>query len=323
MGDHGVRLAESWRLAEWAASARGHPPQAAFHPHRTRASRSPRHNNPDAHIHWRRSHHRAGNQHGSEQVIAGLVLLLAVCGWVHGGESGARRALAVGTPAFDGPISPEVMLHRFGARRLQIYEMPALFKMLRQICARARLTTMPDLYYIADPGSMNAYALGKPAHSVITITEGLLRGLTPSELAAILAHEVAHICNHDTSAMSWAAALQQAIASTSAGALLSMQHQACAFAPGQALTVLLTGASSIAQLLSLCLSRLRELDADALALELLDDPQALVTALGKLERHHAGHEMAMMRACEDQLEKYLRSHPATAERVAALVRLSR
>jgi len=273
---------------------------------------------------WRRSHHRAGNQRGSEQVITGLVLLLAVCGWVDGGESGARRALALSTPAFDGPISSEVMLHRFGARRLHHYEMPALFELLREICNRARLTRTPELYYLADPLSMNAYALGKPAHSAITITEGLLRGLTASELAAILAHEVAHICNHDGSAMSWATALQQAIASTSAGALRSMQqHQASAFAPGQALTVLLVGASSIAQLLSLCLSRLRELDADAMALELLDDPLALITALGKLERHHASHDLAMIRACEDRLEKYLRSHPETAERVAALQLLSR
>ena len=320
MLDFGVKLADQFYCDRWGAAVATYPAAPKTFPHQPRQGRL----DAETHLHQthlQRTYHRAGNQRGSEQVIAGMLLLLAVCGWVNGGEEGARRALAVGSPAFDGPISPEVMLHRYGARRLQFHELPAVFKTLREICRRARLARVPDLYYIADPSSMNAYALGKPDHSAITITEGLVRGLTPSELTAILAHEVAHICNHDGSAMGWAAALQRAIATTSAGGLLALHAQSRASARGRPLTVLLSGAAAIAQLLSLCLSRLREFDADALALELLDDPQAFVTALGKLERHHSGYEATMMRACQDELQRYLRSHPETAERVGRLQRL--
>jgi heat shock protein HtpX len=268
--------------------------------------------------------HRVVNQRNSGQVIAGMVLLLAVCGWISGGEEGARRAVSEGTLPSDAPgISPKVMQRQFGARLLQPHEMPVLFGMLRDICRRAHLPRLPDLYYIADPDSMNAYALGRPEASAITVTEGLLRGLAPRELAAILAHEVAHIRNNDGSAMGWAAALQRAISLSSVVGLMTLQqHKGGPAKPAQPLALLLSAASGIAQLLCLALSRVRELDADALALELIDDPQALVAALHKLERHHVGRQLAAMAAREDELVRFLRSHPATYERVGILLRLA-
>jgi heat shock protein HtpX len=268
--------------------------------------------------------HRAVNQRNSGQVIASMVLLLAVCGWISGGEEGARRAVTDGTVPSDAPaISPKAMQRQFGARLLQPHEMPALFGMLRNICHRAHLPRLPDLYYIADSDSMNAYALGRPDGSAITVTEGLLRGLAPRELAAILAHEVAHIRNNDGSAMSWAAALQRAISLSSLVGLMTLQrHKGGPAAPAQPLALLLSAASGIAQLLCLALSRVRELDADALALELIDDPQALVAALHKLERHHASRQAAAMAAQEDELVRFLRSHPATYERVGILLKLA-
>jgi heat shock protein HtpX len=268
--------------------------------------------------------HRAVNQRNSGQVIAGMVLLLALCGWISGGEDGARRAVTDGAaPSNAPPISPEAMQRQFGARLLRPHEMPAVFDMLRDICRRAHLPRLPDLYYVADPDSMNAYALGRPERSAITVTEGLLRGLTPRELAAILAHEVAHIRNNDGSAMSWAAALQRAISLSSVVGLMTLQRYSGGPAtPAQPLALVLRAASGIAQLLCLALSRVRELDADALALDLINDPQALVAALHKLERHHAGRQVAAMAARNDDLVRLLRSHPATCERVGMLLKLA-
>jgi heat shock protein HtpX len=268
--------------------------------------------------------HRASNQRNSGQVIAGMVLLLALCGWINGGEDGARRAVAEGTPAPDeAALSPEAMQRRFGARLLQPREMPALFDMLTGICRRAHLTRLPNLYYVADSDSMNAYALGGPDGSAITVTEGLLRGMTSGEIAAILAHEVAHIRNNDGWAMSWAAALQRAVALTSVAGLTTLQRQPNgAVMSARPLALLLSVASAIAQLLCLALSRVRELDADALALELIDDPQALVAALHKLERHHTARHVAAMAARDDTVIRFLRSHPATCERVGILLKLA-
>jgi len=92
--------------------------------------------------------------------MAGMVLLLALCGWITGGEEGVRRAVSESTPPDDGiAISPEMMRRRFGARPLHPHEMPALFEILQDICRRANLFRLPDLYLIAAPYSMNAYAL--------------------------------------------------------------------------------------------------------------------------------------------------------------------
>lgn len=265
---------------------------------------------------------RAANERRSGRVIAGMVLLLALCGWISGGEDGARWALTQGTPRDDGMASsPEEMRRRFGARPLHPSEMPALFGILRDICRRAQLARLPEVYYIASPNSMNAYALGGPDGSAITLTEGLLRGMTLSEIAGILAHEVAHIRNNDGRAMSWAAALQRAIALTSLTGLASVQARGAAL-PSSPVALLLGGAPAIAQLLYLALSRIRELDADALALQLIDNPQTLVTALHKLERHHTGAPFMSASAPEDSFVGFLRSHPATWERVGVLLSLA-
>jgi heat shock protein HtpX len=150
----------------------------------------------------------------------------------------------------------------------------------------------------------------------------LLRGMTRDEIAGILAHEVAHIRNNDIWTMSWAAALHRSIEWTSlAGlALLRAQHGCMAVSPS--LAALLRAAPSIAQLLCLALSRTRELDADATALELTGDWQALIAALRKLERHHAGFLVPSAAARDDGTMRLLRSHPATSERVGALLCLA-
>jgi len=82
---------------------------------------------------------------------------------------------------------------------------------------------------------------------------------------------------------------------------------------------LLSAAPAIGQLLCLALSRIRESDADATALELTGNWQGLVAALNKLERHHTGSSVLPVAAFEDGPLRLLRSHPATAERVGALL----
>ncbi len=268
---------------------------------------------------FQRHLHRAGNHKDTRRVIAGMVLLLALCGWIADGEDGARLALSCGVSPPEGPaISPDTMLRQFGARQLHPTEMPALFAMLHDICRRAHLPRMPDLYYLSDPNSMNAYALGGPERSAITVTEGLLRGMTPAEIAGILAHEVAHIRNNDVTSMSWATALHRAIVLTSFAALQARSKPGAG--KGPSITIMLTGASVISHLLYLTLSRIRELDADAAALELIDNPGSLVAALHKLEHHHGGSHVPP--PASEGPARFLRSHPPTWERVGILAKLS-
>jgi heat shock protein HtpX len=266
-----------------------------------------------------RSLDRADNHRRSGRVIAGMLLLLATCGWIFGGDVGAKWAVSGAPLPDDSAISPENMLRQFGARLLHPAEMPMLFDMLRTICARACLLRCPDLYYLPAVSEMNAYALGGPRRSAITLTDGLLRGMTPNEVAAILAHEVAHIRNGDACAMSWAAMLHRAIVLTSLASLAALQCGARS--TPTPLAALLSCASTVGQLLCLALSRIREFDADATALELIDDPHALVSALNKLERHHNPGQPWSAASVQFGVE-FLRSHPTTGKRVDHLLRLA-
>jgi heat shock protein HtpX len=72
-----------------------------------------------------------------------------------------------------------------------------------------------------------------------------------------------------------------------------------------------------ANLVVLALSRNREFDADAAAARLTGDPEALATALDKLERMEA---LFLRRALPGlaPLPRWLRTHPAPQERIARL-----
>jgi heat shock protein HtpX len=266
---------------------------------------------------------RTVNHRHSGQVLAGMLLLLAVCGFVVGGLDGARGAVAHGTlqPA-DFEVSPLVMERRFGARLLRAADVPLLFVRLHDICRRAGLLRQPELYYLPAPQSMNAYALGSTERSAIVLTQGLLDRMTPAEVAGILAHEVAHIRNNDGLAMTWAARLQRSVAATSLAALKMANGRGLAVAASSPLAIFLFSAPAIGQLLYLALSRVRELDADALALDLIDDPRSLVAALHKLEHFHATRGLPSQAALENGLARLVRSHPATSERVGILLRLA-
>jgi heat shock protein HtpX len=269
---------------------------------------------------FQRHLHRELNGQRSGFAIAGMLLLLAVCGWIVDGEDGARRAVVFGGLKPDAlVISPDIMSRRFGAKLLRPAEMPALFARLHDICRRARLTHLPDLYYLPAPNNMNAYALGGPRRSAIVLTDGLLHRMTEDEVAGILAHEVAHISNNDRFAMDWATSLQRAVAFTALAALSARRND---WIPNGALAAFLRSAPSIAQLLYLALSRSRELDADARALDLIDRPHALVAALNKLEHFHTNAQLIPMQAFEDGVARLMRSHPTTCERVGLLAQFA-
>lgn len=277
---------------------------------------------PDALPQLRQVLNRARNDQHSGQMITGLVLLLAFCGWVGGGDEAAQALVSGATPPRDsgGALSPRDMQLRFGARPLHPSAMPEIYAVLADMSRRAGLSRPPALYCIAGADKMNAYALGNSESSAITLTEGLVRGMSRAEMTGILAHEIAHIANNDAWTMRFAGALQHAIAAVAPTAF-SLLRTRRPTAPQQPLETLIGCAPMMAQLLYLGLSRIRERDADAMALQLTDDPQALVAALAKLERHHNGAQMPAPVPNEAVLH-YFRSHPATRDRVGMVFSLA-
>lgn len=268
----------------------------------------------------RRRLNRATSDQTTGHLTAGLVLLLALCGWVHAGDDGAQRAVVASVPPATPPLPSTAQMHRrYRARRLERWEAPRLFAIAGSMCDRARLTNLPDIYVLPDIDAMNAYALGNRDAAAITLTEGLLSRMTPDEVAAIVAHELAHVCNDDGATMALAFSLQRAISWWAmAGALGKPAHVHAS--PSLAYWVF-NSAPAIAELLCLGLSRVRELAADALALDLIADPRALSSALLKLDRHHQGARPPAFDASSELLA-YLHSHPLVAQRVANVQRLS-
>jgi heat shock protein HtpX len=267
----------------------------------------------------RRWLHHAVNERRSGRAIAGLTLLLALCGWITGGDEGAKLAVVGALPASRGPqASRDAMRRRGDALRLWPADAPELFDHMHGVCRRAGLRHMPDVYLLPAERSMNAYALGTPDDAVITLTGGLLAGMTRNEVTAIIAHEIAHICNNDASTMALAAELHRSVRLVSAAGLAAMAARTQMPLPLPLLARLLQTAPAISELLCLALSRIRELAADAVALDLISDPRALASALKKLEHHHRSLGRASAFPADDDLTGYLRSHPSTDQRVGFL-----
>jgi heat shock protein HtpX len=121
--------------------------------------------------------------------------------------------------------------------------------------------------------------------------------------------------------MDWAAALNRAIERVAAAVLAALRARG-ERTPGRPLASLLSAAPTLSRLLLLALSRIRELDADATALDLTGDSHAMVGALAKLERHHGGSAMPAADTFDDGPMRFLRSHPETSERVGTLLSLA-
>ena len=267
----------------------------------------------------RRSNHRTAKDLNSTDLITGLNSLLSWCSWICGASIGRKCTVSQRALTIDPiTITPASMQRRFNATPLHRYQNVRVHDLLEKICRHSDLPRMPELYYIADPTLMNAYALGNRSHSAIILTGGLLEKLTEPELGAIVAHEVAHICNSDSWTLNFAASLQSAICAMSVfglanhnGALLTSQN-----------ALFLRAAPAVGELLCLALSRVREFAADALSLELTDEPHALASALEKLERHHSPQQLAAASRHDDYLPQFLCSHPSTGERVDALLCLA-
>lgn len=83
-----------------------------------------------------------------------------------------------------------------GARSLTRKEAPDLYNLLENLCV-SRGLTMPALNIIETP-ALNAFASGLDEKSYkVTVTRGLIETLDKDELEAVLAHELTHIMNRD------------------------------------------------------------------------------------------------------------------------------
>ena len=272
--------------------------------------------------------HRWLNRLQTALLVLTLPGIAAVAGSLLLGDGGLWLALAAAgfTLLLEPAAASGLTLRLYGARPLHPNEAPDLWAVLRELAARAGLPAVPVPHYVPS-GVVNAFATGSKHHAAIALTDGLLRSLTPRELTGVLGHEIAHIANEDLRVMGLADSISRL---THLLALLG-QLAIVLSLPALLLGVtevnwpallLLAVAPQLALLAQLGLSRVREFDADRLAAELTGDPHGLASALAKIERVSRSWRAWLLPGWGNPEPSWLRTHPATAERIERLLELA-
>jgi heat shock protein HtpX len=230
-----------------------------------------------------------------------------------------------------------------GGHEVTRAEQPRLYNLLENLCI-SRGIPMPKLK-IMDTPALNAFASGlNQKQYSITVTSGLIDGLNDAELEAVLAHELTHIRNGDVRMMVVAVIIAGVVSfaaeiffrimfrggmrmggGSSSG---SSDRKGGAGAAILLAVVLIAVAWFLSLVIRFALSRSREFLADAGAVELTKDPDAMIMALRKIENRGElnGVTSAVMEMCVDNprsgFEDMFATHPSIESRVDALVRMA-
>lgn len=224
-------------------------------------------------------------------LLAALTGLLVLVGELIGGPSGAVLflVLAGAMNFFAYWYSDKVALKMAGAHEVTENQEPGLFAIVHNV---AQLSGMPmPRVYVIETDSPNAFATGRnPEHAVVAVTSGIRRILNDRELTGVLGHEMGHVRNRDILTSSIVATLAGAI-SMIAQMLMFSEMFGGGFGGGRGrnqnpllLLVAMLVAPIAASLIQLGISRQREYAADKTGAEVTHDPEALASALEKLER---------------------------------------
>ncbi|HLZ04346.1 MAG TPA: M48 family metallopeptidase [Bradyrhizobium sp.] len=242
-------------------------------------------------------------------------------------------------------------------------QQPRLYNLLENLCI-SRGITMPKLK-VMESDALNAFATGlNPRQYAVTVTTGLLNNLNDQEIEAVLGHELTHIRNGDVQMMviaviiagvvgffaellfrgfsnfgyvpwsgggsSWSSSSSSSSSSSDGGGSDSGDRKGggggAAILIIVVAVVLIILAWALSQFVKLALSRSREYLADAGSVELTKDPDAMISALRRIEGRGElpGATSAVMELCVDNPREgfadLFATHPSVESRVQALVK---
>lgn len=261
-------------------------------------------------------------------LLAGLSGLLIALGGVLGGFSGVILfgIIALAMNAGSYWFSADIVLKSTGSKEISRDQDPGLFAMIEDLAQRAGMP-MPRVY-VMESMQPNAFATGRsPSHAAVAVTVGIRQLLSDRELRAVLGHELAHVKNRDVLTSSIVAAIASAISMI---AWMGMFFGGGDRRSGIAGLLAVIIAPIVAMLIQAGISRAREFEADADGAEISQDPEALASALQRIEM---GARRVPMNVPESTAHlfianpfagmrgaKLMSTHPPTEERVARLLR---
>ncbi len=269
-------------------------------------------------------------------LMAAIVALFGAVGMMLGGAMGMLIALLLGGAMNLWAYwnSDKMVLRMYNAQEVGPVEAPEFYAIVADLARRAELP-MPRVYVI-DEAQPNAFATGRnPEHAAVAATTGILRLLDTRELRGVMAHELAHVKNRDI--------LTSTISATIAGAISSLAQFGMFFGGGDrerpnaiVQIVVMILAPLAAMLIQMAISRAREFGADRSGADICGDPEALASALRKIEAYARGTPMdtaemhpetAQMMIINPlsggDLRGLFSTHPATEQRVARLLEMAR
>jgi heat shock protein HtpX len=269
-------------------------------------------------------------------LLAGLTALFMGVGYLIGGASGAMIALVVAaaTNLFTYWNSDRMVLSSYGAHEVDASTAPELFNLVAELAGRAGLP-MPRVFLMDNP-QPNAFATGRnPQNAAVAVTTGLVQSLSREELSGVIAHELAHVKNHDTLLMTITATIAGAI-SLLAQFGMFFGHRNNNSGPGTIATIAMMILAPLgAMLVQMAISRTREYAADNLGARIAGQPMWLASALVKIE--NAAHQVPNWDAERNPATAHLfiinpltghgvdnlfATHPSTENRIAALQQLA-
>ncbi len=184
-----------------------------------------------------------------------------------------------------------------GSASVSARQEPRAYKILENLCISRGIVT-PKLRIIETP-TMNAFASGlKDSNYTVTLTRGLMDHLDDEELEAVIAHELSHVKNRDVRLLIISVIFVGIFSFFGETVVRSMMHTNIPRSNnhrrsggGNAgalilIAVLIIAVSyALAILIRFSLSRKREYMADAGAVELTKNPDAMIRALEKISGH--------------------------------------
>ena len=271
-------------------------------------------------------------------LLAVMTALFAGVGFLVGGKIGMAIALCIAI-VINGISywnADKIVLRMHNAREVTPQsggKIEAVFA--KDVIDLAHRAGMPNpKIYIIDTPQPNAFATGRnPANAAVAATTGLLSMLNRQEVAAVMAHELAHVRNRDTLTMTITATFAGAIAMLANVAMLFRNRQNAGGMITSLLVMLV--APMAAGIVQMAISRSREYEADRVGAEICGNPLWLASALAKIERGARAninqkaernpalaHLYIVHPLAGKGADNLFSTHPVTANRISALRKLA-